>query len=54
MSDCKHPKEFVSNLGGFKVCNLCGERLPLGKPEKPKEEPKGKEEPKPKAKHEDK
>ena len=57
MSDCKHPKEFVSVLGAFKVCNICGERLPITpvkeatpKEEKPKEESKPKEELKKKAK----
>lgn len=52
MSDCKHPKEFVSELGGFKVCNICGERLPNkpAKEAKPKEESKPKEELKKKAK----
>ena len=27
MSNCKHPKGFVSNIGNYKICNLCGQKF---------------------------
>ena len=27
MSNCKHPKGFISNIGHYKICNLCGEKF---------------------------
>ena len=28
MAECKHPEAFVSIMGRYRVCNLCGEHLP--------------------------
>lgn len=27
MNECRHPKGFISNIGNFKICNLCGKKF---------------------------
>lgn len=43
MSECKHPEAYTSIIGNYRVCNICGKKLPLVKEEtkeEQKEEPK--------------
>lgn len=44
MTECKHPEAYVSNIGKFRVCNICGAKLPLA--EEPVSEPEVVETPK--------
>lgn len=37
MSNCKHPKGFISTIGKYRVCNLCGEKFFIDKEEPAKE-----------------
>ena len=37
-NECSHPKAYISTIGKYSVCNLCGEKF--FESDKPKEEPK--------------
>lgn len=39
--ECNHPEAYVSIIGPYRVCNKCGEKLPLKAPEKPAAPKKG-------------